>query len=122
MPCIVLYYKLIFSSGSQEVMGDLEALVDDHPHPEDPAPVPPVDPFPGDHPAQEHRPSIDNMIQQLQREQDQRIAREGLESLGSPPPQLGSPRVNRANSGRCYLHWLKVGKNKIFSSLSYIVQ
>lgn len=80
-------------------MGDLEALVDDHPHPEDPAPVPPVDPSPGDHPAQEHRPSIDNMIQQLQREQDQRIAREGLESLGSPPPQLGSPRVNRANSG-----------------------
>nr|XP_022292305.1 bromodomain and WD repeat-containing protein 3-like isoform X1 [Crassostrea virginica] len=84
--------------GSQEVMGDLEALVDDHPHPEDPAPVPPVDPSPGDGPAQEHRPSIDNMIQQLQREQDQRIAREGLESLGSPPPQLGSPRVNRANS------------------------
>lgn len=40
------------------------------------------------------------MIQQLQREQDQRIAREGLYHLGSPPPPGGSPRVNRSNSGK----------------------
>ena len=48
-----------------------------------------------------HRPSIDHMIEQLQREQDQRIAASGEAPLGSPPPVLGSPRgVSRSNSGR----------------------
>lgn len=47
-----------------------------------------------------HRPSIDHMIEQLQREQDQRMAASGETPLGSPPPNLGSPRgVSRSNSG-----------------------
>lgn len=88
--------------GSQEVVGDLEALIEEHPeepHPlQPPHPPQPADPSLPDGVAQDNRPNIDNMIQQLQREQDQRIAREGRDPLGSPPPQLGSPRVNRSNS------------------------
>lgn len=88
-------------------MGDLEALVEEHP--EEPQPLQP--PQPADHPppdgvAQDNRPNIDNMIQQLQREQDQRIAREGRDPLASPPPQLGSPRVNRSSSGKPCIDWL----------------
>jgi len=55
------------------------------------------------------RPSIDQMIEQLQREQDQRLASTGQEPLSSPThtpntaPQLGSPRPrpgpSRSNSG-----------------------
>ncbi|XP_062620168.1 bromodomain and WD repeat-containing protein 3-like isoform X2 [Saccostrea cucullata] len=80
--------------GSQEVVGDLDALIEEN-HPEEP---PHAEPLPPEPLPQDHRPSIDNMIEQLQREQDQRIAREGLEPLGSPPPALGSPRVHRSNS------------------------
>lgn len=91
-------------------MGDLEALIEEHP--EEPQPLQPLQPpQPADHPppdgvAQDNRPNIDNMIQQLQREQDQRIAREGRDPLASPPPQLGSPRVNRSSSGKPYIDWL----------------
>lgn len=50
------------------------------------------------------RPSIDEMIQQLQREQDQRLVAEGLAPLASPPPvPLSSPNPragpSRSNSG-----------------------
>lgn len=96
--------------GSQEVVGDLEALIEEHPeeqHPlQPPHPPQPADPSLPDGVAQDNRPNIDNMIQQLQREQDQRIAREGRDPLGSPPPQLGSPRVNRSNSGKPCFDWL----------------
>ena len=48
-----------------------------------------------------HRPSIDHMIEQLQREQDQRLAASGEVPIGSPPPVIGSPRgVSRSNSGK----------------------
>jgi hypothetical protein len=89
----------IFPSGSQEVVGDLEALIDDN-HLED---LPRAEPHPGEPPPQDNRRNIDNLIQQLQREQDQRIAREGLHPLGSPPPPGGSPRINRSNSGKSAL-------------------
>ncbi|XP_052810053.1 PH-interacting protein-like isoform X2 [Mya arenaria] len=50
------------------------------------------------------RPSIDQLIEQLQREQDQRLASTRRTPMGSPPPppQLGSPRPragpSRSNS------------------------
>ncbi|ESP01057.1 hypothetical protein LOTGIDRAFT_140025, partial [Lottia gigantea] len=47
---------------------------------------------PGAQGAQEDRRSIDEMIQNLQREQDQRVARIGAEPLASPPHPQGSPR------------------------------
>lgn len=47
------------------------------------------------------RASIDQMIEQLAREQDQRMAALGEGPLGSPPPQMRSPRAgpSRMNSG-----------------------
>ncbi|XP_053397072.1 bromodomain and WD repeat-containing protein 3-like isoform X3 [Mercenaria mercenaria] len=46
------------------------------------------------------RASIDQMIEQLAREQDQRRAARGEQPLGSPPPQMRSPRAgpSRLNS------------------------
>ena len=76
-------------SGSQEVVGDLN---------EDEAAEAP-NAVPGG-----HRPSIDNMIEQLQREQDQRLAVQNRGPMSPPPPPPqhpgSSPRLSRSNSGR----------------------
>ena len=52
-----------------------------------------------------HRPSLDDMIQRLQRDQDNRIARAGGEPLASPPPvgsppPFLSPRSTRSSQGK----------------------
>ena len=76
-------------TGEQEVLGDQV--------PEPPAPVVAQD---GENNVI-HRPSIDHMIEQLQREQDQRMVASGEVPIRSPPPVLGSPRgVSRSNSGK----------------------
>ncbi|KAH3738331.1 hypothetical protein DPMN_044965, partial [Dreissena polymorpha] len=86
--------------GEQEVAGDrvIEQPVEDPPAaaPNAIVNVPEPDPVSGEiQPG--IRPSIDEMIEQLQREQDQRLASQGQAPIGSPPhpgplPQLGSPR------------------------------
>jgi hypothetical protein len=96
--------------GEQEVMGDrVPEPAEEH------AAEARVEPEPG--PITEHesnepgtsgevqpniRASIDQMIEQLAREQDQRLAARGEIPLGSPPPpQMRSPRAgpSRLNSG-----------------------
>ena len=42
---------------------------------------------------------MDRLIQELQRQQDNRILQEGGEPLASPPPVGAQPRVSRSNSG-----------------------
>ncbi|KAL3881699.1 hypothetical protein ACJMK2_028102 [Sinanodonta woodiana] len=77
--------------GEQEVLGDIEPVQ------EEPSRVV-ISREQQQDVAVVDRPIIDQMIQELQRQQDQRIAREGGEPIHSPPPPGGSPRVQRLNS------------------------
>ncbi|KAK3098508.1 hypothetical protein FSP39_020204 [Pinctada imbricata] len=75
--------------GSQEVVGDMDD--DQQEAPDGPQAQQPAG----------HRPSIDNMIQQLQREQDQRLAALLGGPMSPPPPPQhagSSPRLSRSNS------------------------
>ncbi|KAL4232669.1 Bromodomain and WD repeat-containing protein 3 [Mactra antiquata] len=91
--------------GEQEVMGDRQPDTVEEIHPE------PVEPEPGPSSSDQGgtsgevqptvRASIDQMIEQLAREQDQRMAALGEGPLGSPPPPSSrSPRAgpSRMNS------------------------
>ena len=95
-------YLRICISGQQEVMGD-RVPVQEEPVPEPEAVASPSEAQSGDvQPA--IRPSIDQMIQQLQRAQDQRLVAEGRIPLLSPPSvPMGSPNArsapSRSNSG-----------------------
>lgn len=95
-------------TGQQEVLGDRVPVEDNTAPPE--VPVPEASTSPEAAPVNTGdvqpaiRPSIDEMIQQLQREQDQRLVAEGRSPLASPPHvPLSSPNAragpSRSNSG-----------------------
>lgn len=90
--------------GDQEVVGDIEEN-----HEQEQAPAGQV--------AAEQRPSIDHMIERLQREQDQRMATGRGRPLASPPPVPGaSPRASRSNSGNWRNFIFNVKNIKYFQS------
>jgi hypothetical protein len=60
----------------------------------DPEGAAPVRPVPG------RPPNLDRLIQELQRQQDNRIIQAGGAPLASPPPPGVPPRVSRSNSGK----------------------
>lgn len=94
----------MFYSGEQEVMGDVEPLVGGvGPSGQASAglqlPGHVLGGASGLAPGGPGQASIDRMIQELQRQQDSRIIRQGGAPLASPPPPGAQPRVNRSNSG-----------------------
>jgi len=78
-------------AGDQEVVGEREVDDDGMAANRLMPPPAPVD--------IDNRHSIDCMIEQLQREQDQRMAAQGLGTISSPPHPGTSPRASRSNSG-----------------------
>ena len=78
--------------GEQEVMGDRVLETEDNNVSGQPTNN-------GEEEGPTNRPSIDALIEELQRQQDQRLIASGAEPIQSPPPPMGSPRAfSRQNS------------------------